>query len=72
MTEDTAIHQRKSGRLNLRVSNEEYERFQKVKAAVQRRVGPNIKATDKGTFLEALSMLEAYYERLERDRQRSR
>jgi len=59
-------------RVNLRLSPDEMTRFMKVLAAIQRRVGQNVRVTQKATFLEAVSMLEAYYDKLERDRQRGR
>lgn len=72
MSEKEATDNEASERLNLRLTKEEASRFEKVREAIQRRIGANIKATKKGAFLEALGMIEAYYDKLERDRQRSR
>lgn len=57
-------------RLNFRLTTDELARFEKVRAAIQQRLGQNIRVTQKATLLEALSMLEAYYDKLERDRRK--
>lgn len=59
-------------RMNFRMEREEYEHFEAVRAALQRRVHPSIKVTQKQTLLAAIALLAAHYEKLDRDRQRER
>lgn len=57
---------------NLKLTTAEHERVEKLKDAIQQRLGPNVAVSQRTVFLEALEKLEAYYARLERDKTRER
>lgn len=59
-------------RLSLRLTDQELERFTRAQERLQERLGPNIRVTQKATFLEALERLEAHFTRLDRDKGRDR
>lgn len=57
---------------NMKLTEDEHKRIEALREAIQRRIGPNIRATQKTVILEALERLEGYYSRLERDKTRER
>ncbi len=59
-------------RLSLRLTDGELERFTRLQERLQERLGPNIRATQKATFLEALERLEAHFAKLDKDKGRNR
>ncbi len=58
--------------LNVKVSAEELARVRALQARLQTRYGPNVRITTRTVLLEALSTLETYYDRLEKDKARLR
>jgi hypothetical protein len=57
---------------NLKMSDDERNRIERLREAIQQRLGANVRVSQKTVILEALERLEAYYAKLERDKQRER
>ncbi len=55
-------------RLSVRLTDEEWERFNALKDAIQARANINVKVTNRTVVLEALEALERYFQTLERKR----
>jgi hypothetical protein len=58
--------------LNIRLSEEEYSEVERLKERLQNQMGKTVRVTTKTVFLEALKQLQAYYDKLDRDKRRER
>lgn len=57
---------------NMKLSDDERNRIERLREAIQQRIGANVHVSQKTVILEALERLEAYYAKLERDKARDR
>lgn len=71
MNDDSAT-KGKIWHFNLRLSDAEYERLESLRTRLQEKMGESVRVSQKTVFLEALRALEAYYAKLEKDKQRDR
>lgn len=58
--------------LNIRMTEEERERVERLREWLQQRLGPHVKVSERTVIMEALDALEAKRARLEADRGRPR
>lgn len=58
--------------LNIRLSDDDRNRVQRLKEKLQAKYGGAVHVTERTVILEALSMLEGYFAKLERDKGRGR
>lgn len=72
MSDASASGKAKQWHFNLRLTNEEYQRIERLKARLQTRYGESITVSQKTVFLEALRALESYYDKLDKDKARER
>ena len=72
MSENDASGKGKIWHFNLRLSQAEYERLESLRERLQAKMGESVRVSQKTVFLEALRALEAYYEKLDRDKARER
>jgi len=72
MSANNASGKAKIWHFNLRLSQTEYDRVQRLQERLQEKMGESITVSQKTVFLEALRQLEAYYDKLDRDKARGR
>lgn len=58
--------------INIRVSDEELERVERVRERLQERESPLIRITQRIAILKAVEALESYLDKLDREKGRKR
>lgn len=57
---------------NARMTREDIDRLKRLQTRMQEEYGPSVRVTLRTVIIEATAKLEAYYEKLDRDRERKR
>ena len=57
---------------NVRMNSQELDRIEAIRERIQARLGPGVRVTQRTALMEMLERTEAYYAKLDKDRDRER